>query len=94
MRRDWPLAASGFALVALSATAVIPAIGAYRPDDPPCIPPKPPAVMADGCHRRDGGLDVWISRPGVVILLAVALLLLVFAMATIRRGLAPRDLAR
>jgi hypothetical protein len=34
------------------------------------------------------------ADPAVVILLAVALLLLVFAMATITRGLAPRDLAR
>jgi hypothetical protein len=90
MRRDWPLVASGFALVALSATVAIPAIGTYRPDDPPCIPPEPPAVLIDGCHRRDGGFDVWISQPGVVVLLAIALLVLAAALATIRRGVAPR----
>jgi hypothetical protein len=94
MRRDWPLVASGVALVVVSAAAAIPAIGAYRPDDPPCTAPKPPAVMIDGCYRRDGGFDVWISQPGVVIFLALALLILVVAMATIRRGLAPRDPAR
>ncbi len=88
MRRDWPLVASGLALVALSATAAIPAIGAYRPDDPPCGPPEPPAVMIDGCSRRAGGFDVWISQPGVVVLLAIALLILVAALTTIRRGIA------
>jgi hypothetical protein len=94
MRRDWPLVASGFALVALSATAAIPAIGAYRPDDPPCTAPKPPAVMIDGCYRRDGGFGIWISQPGVVIFLALALLILVIAMATIRRGMTPRHPAQ
>jgi len=71
----------------VSAAVAISAILAYQPaDDAPCIPPKPPAVMIDGCYRERGGFDVWISQPGVVVALAIALILLVIAVATIRRG--------
>lgn len=94
MRRDWPLVASGFAIVVLSAAFALPAVLAYRPDEPPCDPPAPPAVMIDGCYRQPGGFDVWSGQPGVVIFLAIALVLLVIAMAVVWRGLSPRARAR
>ena len=91
MQRDWPLFAAGLGIVVLSAAVAVPAILAYRPaDDAPCDPPKPPAVMIDGCYRERGGFDVWISQPGVVVTLAVAFVLLLIAVATMRRGSASR----
>ncbi len=87
MRRDWPIVASGFGVVLLSAAAALPALLAYRPGDPPCDPPTPPAVLIDGCQGMRGGFDAWIGQPGVIVLLVIALVLLVVAMATIRYGL-------
>jgi uncharacterized membrane protein len=87
MRRDWPLVAAGTGLSALSAAVVAIATLAYRATDPPCEPPKPPAVMIDGCQRLPGGFGVWIHTPEVAVLLALAAVLLVAAAATVRHGL-------
>ncbi len=87
MRRDWPIVASGIGLVVLSATPAIAAILAYRLDNPRCDPPRPPAVMIDGCYPVRAGFDVWIGQPGVIVFLAITVVLLVLAVATIRYGL-------
>jgi hypothetical protein len=98
MRRDWPLVASGFGIAVLGASLAFVAILAYGPaDDAPCPRPKPPAVRVYGCYRRPGGFDYWIGRPGVVIFLAIALVLLVVAVVTIVWGWrreAPRPAGR
>ena len=83
MRRDWPLFVAGLGIVALSAAVAVPAILAYQPA---CTPPRPPEVMIDGCYRERGSFDVWISQPGVVLTLAITFVLLVIAVATMRRG--------
>ena len=87
MRRDWPLVAAGCGLAGVSAAAVAMSTLAYRATAAPCEPPKPPAVMADGCGGVPGGFGVWIHRPEVMALLAVACLLLVVAASAIRHGL-------
>jgi hypothetical protein len=87
-RRDWPLVASGGGLLGLSAAVAGVATLAYRAPDPPCEPPPPPAVMADGCQLgAPGGFDAWLGQPEVVVMLVLACVLLLVAAVTIRHGL-------
>jgi len=94
MRRDWPLVAAGFGVVAIAATIVACTLLAYEfapaTVRAPCDPPKPPAALADGCGLTRERFVDWIVQPGVIAVFAFALVLLVIAGATIRRGLAQR----
>jgi hypothetical protein len=92
MRRDWPLAASGLGIAAISGTIVACVLLGYElaPGTVPrhCDPPEPPAVLIDGCGRSRSGFADWIAQPLALAAFAVALVLLVIAAVTIRRGLA------
>jgi hypothetical protein len=94
MRRDWPLMAAGFGIVAISATLVACTLlgYAFAPATVrgPCTPPKPPATLIDGCGLRRERFGDWIVQPWVIAALAFAFVLLVIAGATIGRGLTQR----
>jgi hypothetical protein len=94
MRRDWPLVAAGAGVAAIGAVIVACALLGYgfAPATVPatCDPPKPPAVLIDGCGRAKESFGDWIVQPLVLAGLAVALVLLVVAGETIRRGLRQR----
>jgi hypothetical protein len=92
-RRDWPLFLAGLGIAVLSAAVAVPPVVAYRPEDPPCPRPEPPAVLIDGCSREPGGAGFWISQPGVIAFLAVSFVLLVVAVAVMWRALSPRGAA-
>jgi hypothetical protein len=91
MRRDWPLVAAGFGIVAIAATLVAIMLLGYEFESGSvpagCKPPAPPAVRVDGCGPAKQPFDEWIVQPSMIVGFAFALLLLAVAGATIRRGL-------
>ena len=87
MRRDWPLVGAGFGIPAIAATFVACVFLAYKLEPEPCNPPPPgPGVMADGCFVDGPAFGEWLRRPWTIGGVAVALVLLVIAAETIRRG--------
>jgi hypothetical protein len=91
MRRDWPLAGAGMGIAAISATFVAIMLLGYRLQPDPCDPPQPGrGVMVDGCFVDGPTFGEWVQRPWTIGGFAFALVLLLVAGVTIRRGLRQR----
>jgi hypothetical protein len=87
VKRDWGLFFAGLGIAVISACVAVPPALSYRPEPEPCPEPSAGQVLIDGCYREPGGFDHWISQPGIIAFLVVALVLLLVALAVMRRGL-------
>ena len=87
VQRDWGLFAAGVGIVVLSASVAVPALLAYGDASGCDASPMDDVAEFGGRPCDPDAFDRWIGEPGTVAFLVASFVLLLVALAVMRRGL-------